>query len=174
MPWPCNTLPTGFGTFAWCNGQAVSRTTYASLYTLFNADGLLYGPGDGVTTFNLPNYQDVTLVGKDTMGGASSPGLLTSIASGVKGILGQIFGNEQTQLGTANLPPYTPSGTVSITQNANSDNTGFSTNSGGAGIPLPLAATITATFTGTPQGGTSQKFSNLPPMQTTNFIIRIA
>lgn len=35
------------------NGQAVSRTTYAAL---FNAIGTSYGAGDGVTTFNVPDY----------------------------------------------------------------------------------------------------------------------
>jgi microcystin-dependent protein len=36
-----------------CNGQAVSRTTYAAL---FAAIGTVYGAGDG-TTFNLPNLE---------------------------------------------------------------------------------------------------------------------
>jgi len=42
-------VPDGFLT---CDGSAVSRTTYA---TLFQALGTTYGAGDGVTTFNLPN-----------------------------------------------------------------------------------------------------------------------
>lgn len=43
------TPPTGF---LKCNGAAVSRTTYADL---FAAIGTLYGPGNGTTTFNLPD-----------------------------------------------------------------------------------------------------------------------
>lgn len=35
-----------------CDGSAVSRTTYAQL---FAAIGTTFGPGDGVTTFNLPS-----------------------------------------------------------------------------------------------------------------------
>lgn len=35
-----------------CNGAAVSRTTYADLFTVL---GTRYGAGDGSTTFNLPN-----------------------------------------------------------------------------------------------------------------------
>ena len=54
-----------------CNGQAVSRTTYAALFNIFSTqkyDGtntLLsrYGTGDGSTTFNLPDYREVALVG---------------------------------------------------------------------------------------------------------------
>lgn len=54
-----------------CNGQAVSRTTYAELFNVYNTqtyDGehtllSLYGTGDGSTTFNLPDYREVALVG---------------------------------------------------------------------------------------------------------------
>lgn len=54
-----------------CNGQAVSRTTYAVLFNKYNTqkyDGTntllsLYGTGDGSTTFNLPDYREVALVG---------------------------------------------------------------------------------------------------------------
>lgn len=38
-----------------CNGQAVSRTTYAELYL---AIGTIWGAGDGSTTFNVPNLID--------------------------------------------------------------------------------------------------------------------
>ena len=37
-----------------CDGQAVSRTTYAKLFTVC---GTTYGIGNGSTTFNLPNMQ---------------------------------------------------------------------------------------------------------------------
>lgn len=37
-----------------CNGQAVSRTTYSTLFTRY---GTTWGVGDGSTTFNLPNLQ---------------------------------------------------------------------------------------------------------------------
>ena len=54
-----------------CNGQAVSRTTYQALFNKYNTqtyDGShtllsLYGTGDGNTTFNLPDYREVALVG---------------------------------------------------------------------------------------------------------------
>jgi hypothetical protein len=42
------------------NGTAVSRTTYANLYT---ALGVMYGSGNGSTTFNVPNYQGYFLRG---------------------------------------------------------------------------------------------------------------
>ena len=37
-----------------CNGAAVSRITYAALFAYL---GTAYGAGDGVTTFNLPDYR---------------------------------------------------------------------------------------------------------------------
>jgi microcystin-dependent protein len=43
-----------------CNGQAVSRAVYS---TLFAAIGTFYGAGDGSTTFNVPNKQDKVSVG---------------------------------------------------------------------------------------------------------------
>ena len=54
-----------------CNGQAVSRTTYQALFNKYNTqkyDGThtllsLYGTGDGSSTFNLPDYREVALVG---------------------------------------------------------------------------------------------------------------
>ena len=46
-----------------CQGQAVSRATYA---TLFAVIGVTYGVGDGTTTFNLPNLQGRIPVGYDS------------------------------------------------------------------------------------------------------------
>lgn len=43
-----------------CQGQAVSRTTYA---TLFGVIGTTYGAGDGSTTFNLPDGRGRSLIG---------------------------------------------------------------------------------------------------------------
>ena len=54
-----STAPTGW---MLCDGTAVSRTTYASL---FAAIGTTYGAGDGSTTFNLPNLRGRVPVGHD-------------------------------------------------------------------------------------------------------------
>jgi microcystin-dependent protein len=50
-------LPTGY---LWCDGAAISRTTYADLFLVI---GTAYGAGDGSTTFNVPNMQGRTAVG---------------------------------------------------------------------------------------------------------------
>jgi len=50
-----------------CDGREVSRTTYADLYGVI---GGLWGTGDGVTTFNLPDLRGRFLRGRD--GGAGN------------------------------------------------------------------------------------------------------
>jgi microcystin-dependent protein len=174
--WPSDTLPSGFGVWGWCNGAAYSRTTYAACWQALGSPNT----GDGSTTFNVPNYQEVTLVGKSTMGGATSPGLLNSIASGIKAVLGQLFGTDTTTLITANLPPYTPSGSVSSSGSTNAQyptSTSY-TNTGGAFAPgynfTQATVNVSSSFSGSAQGGTSTPFGNLPPSRTTNFIIRLA
>lgn len=46
--------------FLLCDGAAYSRTAYSEL---FDAIGIIYGAGDGSTTFNVPNYAGRVLVG---------------------------------------------------------------------------------------------------------------
>lgn len=60
MAYASSIVPTGY---LLCNGQAVSRTTYHSLYS---AIGNEYGAGDGTTTFNIPDYQGMFLRGRVT------------------------------------------------------------------------------------------------------------
>jgi len=55
-----------------CDGSAVSRTTYASLYACI---GTTYGAGDGSTTFNLPNLVDKFIEGSAMAGTVKSAGL---------------------------------------------------------------------------------------------------
>ena len=63
--WPDNNIPSGWLV---CNGQAVSRTTYA---VLFDQWGTAFGAGDGSTTFNLIDMRDRSPMG---VGLTSSPG----------------------------------------------------------------------------------------------------
>ena len=60
MMWTTGTAPTGW---LLCNGAAVSRTTYATLFALV---GTTFGVGDGTTTFNLPDYRDRMPIGAGT------------------------------------------------------------------------------------------------------------
>jgi microcystin-dependent protein len=73
---PTGTITMFAGTSApsnWlmCDGTAVSRTTYSALFGII---GTTYGPGNGSTTFNLPDFQNRLPMGADitvALGGTS-------------------------------------------------------------------------------------------------------
>lgn len=65
--WAVPTIPANY---LICDGAAISRTTYANL---FNTIGTYYGPGNGSTTFTLPDYRGLFLRGQDN-GGSTDPG----------------------------------------------------------------------------------------------------
>lgn len=54
-----STAPAGY---LECNGAAISRTTYAAL---FSAVGTAFGAGDGSTTFNIPDFRGYSPRGWD-------------------------------------------------------------------------------------------------------------
>lgn len=58
--------PTGF---LLCDGNAYSRSTYASL---FSAIGTVWGGGDGSTTFNVPDFRGLVSVGAGVGSGLTS------------------------------------------------------------------------------------------------------
>ena len=62
LPWGglITSIPAGY---IFCNGAAISRTTYSRLFT---AVGSQYGNGDGTTTFNIPDGRGRILVGVDS------------------------------------------------------------------------------------------------------------
>ena len=60
MSYIAATAPTGW---LLCDGAAVSRTTYADLFTVISTT---YGAGNGSTTFNVPNLKGRVPVGLDS------------------------------------------------------------------------------------------------------------
>lgn len=85
-----------------CNGQAISRTTYAALFAVIDST---YGPGNGSTTFNLPDLLGRVSAGKDDMGGTAA-NRLTGQNGGVNGSeLGNTGGAERHTLSQAEIPP---------------------------------------------------------------------
>jgi hypothetical protein len=79
-----------------CNGQAVSRTTYAALFT---AIGTTYGAGDGSTTFSLPDLRGEFIRGADVgrgvdagrvVGSAQPPSFIRTITSNEAAYVGEI------------------------------------------------------------------------------------
>jgi microcystin-dependent protein len=81
-----------------CYGQAVSRTTYA---TLFATISTTYGAGDGTTTFNLPDLRGRTVAGIDNMGGTDAGRLDIANSSGT------VVGSQYVTLTSAEMPSHT-------------------------------------------------------------------
>jgi len=90
--------------------------------------------------------------------------------------LGSLVGLETTTLVTANLPPYTPAGGVTLNFG------GAQYLTFGAGGPAPSIVTSgngfapptpTAGFSGTPQGGTSTPFSIMQPSTAWNIMVKL-
>lgn len=81
--WGAAAVPAGY---LECNGQAVSRTTYAAIFEQY---GTTWGIGDGATTFNLPDFRDRFPVGRS--------GTIALAATG---------GAASVTISTANLPAH--------------------------------------------------------------------
>jgi microcystin-dependent protein len=100
LPFAGATAPAGYQL---CYGQAISRTTYASL---FSAIGTTYGSGDGSTTFNVPDLRGRAIAGQDDMGGTSA-NRLTGQSGGLNGDnLGATGGSETHTLTEAQMPSH--------------------------------------------------------------------
>lgn len=99
LPFAGTSAPTNW---LLCDGSAVSRTTYAALFT---AIGTTYGSGDGSTTFNLPD-----LGGRVPAGKEATATRLTSAGSGITGsTLGATGGAETHTLTVAQMPAHSHS-----------------------------------------------------------------
>ena len=98
FPYAGSSAPTGY---LICDGAAISRTTYADLFT---AIATTYGTGDGSSTFNLPDLRGRTIAGKGT-GSTIASSLFD--ASGTQDTLGATVGADDVALTEANLAAHT-------------------------------------------------------------------
>ena len=88
--------------FAFPVGQAISRTTYASLFALV---GTTYGPGDGSTTFSLPDKTGRVSAMKES----SASRLTSTYFGGLSTSLGAVGGLDSHTLTTSEIPSHTHS-----------------------------------------------------------------
>jgi microcystin-dependent protein len=162
VPFAVAGAPTGWLA---CGGQAVSRTTYA---TLFAAIGTYYGSGDGSTTFNLPDLRGRVVAGLNTLGG-SDANRLTVAGCGIEGDnLGAAGGSETHTLTEAQLAAHKHG--VTYSQGA----------SGALGqaidaslIPYLQEPKVAFTGLGTSDTGGGQAHNNTQPTIVLNYIIKI-
>lgn len=178
MDYICPSVPNS--SFVFPIGQAISRVTYSALFGLV---GTTYGVGDGSTTFNVPD-----LTGRITaMKEATATRLTSTYFGGNSTTLGAVGGLESSTLVTSNLPPYTPSGSVSgsatgsdtvlvsgnLQQNLASGGNGFGWSNAATIKTLTAALSWAGSFAGSAQGGTSTPVRTVPPMMIVQKILRI-
>lgn len=138
--------------FAFPYGQAISRTTYATLFSLI---GTTYGSGDGSTTFNLPDKRGRISTPLDNLGGSTGANRIGSIGGGIT--IGAAGGAETVTIAASNLPVTAPWGAT-----AGSIGVSGTTNAGGA-----------HTHTGTTDSGGGQLHNhNYTAPTNTNFAVQ--
>jgi len=136
--------------FLLCNGSAVSRVTYADLFSVI---GVIWGAGDGSTTFNVPDFRGKTTAGADgsLFAGSNVIGVTGGTNTHTMAI-DELIEHSHPLVGRSGTP-------LPIVQVGGSST--FLTNSPGAASTLP---------TGSP---TPTPFSIVQPTTLTNKIIRI-
>lgn len=173
--------------FAMCYGQAVSRTGYPILY---GRCGVLYGTGDGSTTFNLPDCRGRVIAGLDNMGGTSA-NRLTGVDGSLNGdTIGATGGSETHTLTAGQLPaniPNSASSSSSTTGDVSVPGGNFIRTGGGGGTAsgtgsanwtqtaaAQLNATTTTTTTVTINASGGAAHPNVQPTIILPHIIRLA
>lgn len=158
-------------------GQAISRTTYATLFTLISTT---FGSGDGSTTFNVPDLRGRFMAGADAMGGIAA-NRITSTYLGAAATVGNAGGAQSHTLTTAQLPAHTHANSLNDPGHGHTHNaiTGGGSTTGGGGFVIPggTGATINANTTGititNASAGSGDAHPILPPTHICNFILRI-
>lgn len=135
-----STAPSGWLA---CDGSAVSRTTYADLYS---AIGTTWGTGDGSTTFNVPDLRGRALIGDGTGSGLTARTLGT-----------QNIGAETHTLAESEMPAHT--------------HTIAKGGTAAAGSYTAQSATVSGNHTSSSTGG-GGAHNNMQPSAVVKFIIK--
>lgn len=155
--WSTGTAPNGF---LLCDGTAVSRTTYATLFAIV---GTTFGVGDGSTTFNVPNYTNRMPYGTTVgaTGGSANATLVSHTHTATSAVTdpGHAHSIIDGQVNTRTNPYFNWVGTG-----------GASVGTNGASVNVNTTG-ITVSTTNSTEGSSATN-ANLPPYLGINFIIK--
>jgi len=138
------TAPAGY---LLCDGAEVNRADYPKL---FSAIGELWGAGDGVLTFNLPDFRRRTTIGA---GGTAT--------ATIDNTVGSVGGVEAHTLTTAEMPSH--SHTTPIRQ----------LQGNGTYSPEPNGSTGKSTYYSTGSNGGGEAHNNMQPSAVVMKIIKV-
>lgn len=155
-----SSAPTGW---LFCDGSAVSRTTYSALFTTI---GTTYGVGNGSTTFNLPDLRGRLPMGAGTgnQSGGSGSGVITGGTALTARSIGE-WGGEETHLLTGD-----ESGVQAHAHSVTTagDATGAGTTLASAYDASPAASVSTASQS----GSALDPHNTVPPFLVVNVIVK--
>lgn len=177
--------------------ERANLDTQALFTFLWNGDpNLVVSTGRGVSAaadwaankqITLPDWRGRLLGALDDMG-STAAGRLTSTFFGTAAtVLGAAGGTQSRSLSSANVPSYTPSGTITVPTNTFVYSSGsISTSSAGTTANPGIGTFVTpgslglqnlsggfTTFIGNNNGGTSTAFGTLPPAMLATFYLKL-
>lgn len=154
-----------------CDGSAVSRTTYADLFTTI---GTSFGAGDGSATFNLPDLRGRFPLGKDNLGGTSANRVTAVVADQ----LGGSAGAENHTLSTVEMPAHNHTLRAEMYGSpGTNDSLGNKLHRNGWPTAFQTGSSYTieniwGTSTTIKDNGGGGAHNNMPPYVTLNYIIK--
>ena len=156
--WASNTIPSDWKL---CNGAAISRVTFATLFSLL---GTTFGAGDGTTTFNLPDYRNKMPYGADSVVVGATGGSADSI----------VVAHTHTATSTSTVTDPGHSHNITYVANLAGGSGGPDLNGSSSSKATTTSTTgiTVATATTNASTGASGTNANLPPYLGINFIIK--
>ena len=153
VPFAGNTAPDDW---LLCDGSAVSRTTYSSLFAVI---ATTYGAGDGSTTFTLPDLRGRMALGLDNMGGTSADRVTNIQADEMGGVDG-----EETHILTEDEMAI-HSHTIRRLTSGSGNDQGFTYSN-------PTSTYNSHDNPSIEEAGGDQPHNNMPPYMALNYIIK--